>query len=606
MELTTSQQNVLDATMSAERGQSIILRGFAGTGKSVTASKIIESFLNDKKSVMVLTPTAAALSVLRKKLSDYAGRVQFKTIASLMTRHQSVLKFKDVLAFYPTLEDGAELEALRESSVHDLKNVFDIIDELFTMFSAVNPSITYEEVRNCFTILFSKQNDKSYIKSREELAKYYGSISKNEGHLKVSDYLSIIIDTHALSDLVKKAYQSDIFDPIVYDSEFDMKPLVDIRDGIFGYDLVVIDEMSMVGREQALMYDAAVSEKTAASEADQILGFEPEDTRPVTLISGDPGQLEPVNSEFNHWCEMNVDNKKVFELNEVLRSTDEIANIGLVIRQNLGIRQVADIFPQFKTYKRDTSLNDIYLDNEQTFKDCDVALSFTNATVKLLNDRMRYSKGLVGPVQPGDKVVINRNDEYFGGSPKYTNGTILSVEKDLTNEVIELLQREVDLHKDELYMVRNQSQILDALKFGKIKYVLCRDDENTVYSFFMNAIADKFNSRESSEIYAILKGSNFFDKRKELNQIVATSIGESIENTELNLSLVSYRLIDARFAHAMTVHKSQGSQFKKVIYVVSGKELWIQRKNSKSKYVNAPVYVAVTRAQEEVNVFYID
>lgn len=606
MELTTSQQNVLDATLNAKRGQSVILRGFAGTGKSVTASKIIESFLKERKSVMVLTPTAAALSVLRKKLSNYAGSVQFKTIASLMTRHQSVLKFKDVLTFYPTLEDGPELEALQESSIHNLKNVFDVIEELNTMFSAANPEIQYEDIRSCFTILYSKQNNKEYIKSRDELAKYYKYIVRTDGADKVSDYLSIIIDTQSLSKLVTKAYRSDIFDPIVYDSEFDMKSIEDIKDGIYGYDLVVIDEMSMVGKEQASAYDAAVSESPVASEADQILGIEVEDTRPITLISGDPGQLEPVNSEFNHWCEMEIDGETVFELNEVLRSTDEIANIGQVIRQNLGIRQIADIFPQFKTYKRDTQLNEIYQDNEQIFKDCDVALAFTNASVKLLNDRMRYSKGLIGPVQAGDKVVINKNDEYFAGSPRYTNGTILSVEQDLTDEIISLLQQEVDLHKDDLYMVRNQSQILDALKFGKIKYVLCKDDEDAVYAFFMNAIADKFNSRESSEIYAILKGSNFFEKRRELNQIVANALGSSIENTELNLSLVSYRLIDARFAHAMTVHKSQGSQFKKVIYVVSGRDLWIQRQNSKSKYVNAPVYVAVTRAQDEVNVFYIE
>ena len=56
----------------------------------------------------------------------------------------------------------------------------------------------------------------------------------------------------------------------------------------------------------------------------------------------------------------------------------------------------------------------------------------------------------------------------------------------------------------------------------------------------------------------------------------------------------------------MTVHKSQGSQFKKVGYVVSSKDLWIQSKDlTDSRFKQAPVYVAVTRAQEDVTVLYI-
>ena len=65
-------------------------------------------------------------------------------------------------------------------------------------------------------------------------------------------------------------------------------------------------------------------------------------------------------------------------------------------------------------------------------------------------------------------------------------------------------------------------------------------------------------------------------------------------------------LVETKFAHAMTVHKSQGSQFKKVVYVVSSKDLWIQSKDSKdARFKQSPIYVAVTRAEEDVVVFYI-
>ena len=65
-------------------------------------------------------------------------------------------------------------------------------------------------------------------------------------------------------------------------------------------------------------------------------------------------------------------------------------------------------------------------------------------------------------------------------------------------------------------------------------------------------------------------------------------------------------LADVRFAHAMTVHKSQGSQFKNVIYVVSSRDLWIQSQDLKdSRFKQAPVYVAVTRAIENIKILYI-
>ena len=67
IKLTEYQDKVRQAALNAENGDIIVLRGFAGTGKSVTASEIIKSL--DART-LVLAPTAAALSVLKAKLAD--------------------------------------------------------------------------------------------------------------------------------------------------------------------------------------------------------------------------------------------------------------------------------------------------------------------------------------------------------------------------------------------------------------------------------------------------------------------------------------------------------------------------------------------------------
>ena len=103
IKLTEYQEKVRQAALNAENGDIIVLRGFAGTGKSVTASEIIKSL--DART-LVLAPTAAALSVLKAKLADSGA--DFRTLTSLMTRHQLVVKFGTVKTFYPVIASSAE------------------------------------------------------------------------------------------------------------------------------------------------------------------------------------------------------------------------------------------------------------------------------------------------------------------------------------------------------------------------------------------------------------------------------------------------------------------------------------------------------------------
>ena len=75
--LTEKQQKVLSAVKNAEAGDVIVLRGFAGTGKSVTAAEIMRTL---SSKTLVITPTAAALSVLKTKLIKMTKRLTLRQL----------------------------------------------------------------------------------------------------------------------------------------------------------------------------------------------------------------------------------------------------------------------------------------------------------------------------------------------------------------------------------------------------------------------------------------------------------------------------------------------------------------------------------------------
>ena len=90
-----------------------------------------------------------------------------------------------------------------------------------------------------------------------------------------ADNYVMMIDTDMLSDLMKKTFGINPFDPIVEESQFDFKSAESVAAEIEGFALVVIDEMSMMSEEQSNLYKRAVE-----------ICADP----PITLVSGDPGQ----------------------------------------------------------------------------------------------------------------------------------------------------------------------------------------------------------------------------------------------------------------------------------------------------------------------------
>ena len=577
MKLTEKQTAVLTAVQNAQPGDFIVLRGFAGTGKSVTASEIMKDL--DCKT-LVITPTAAALAVLKRKIdSQDIKNVTFRTIASLMSRHQLVIKFTNYKEFSPVIGTRELVNAMKQFSDRNLRTVFEVQEEI----ADLHPALTIEEVAKAVQLKYVTREKEIIFKSDEEFENF---LFVNDIDLKYAiDNFIIMVDTEMLSDLMIGKFKINPFDPIVEESQFDFRVAAEIADDISKYALVVIDEMSMMSDIQAKLYKQAVE---LCEDA------------PVTLVSGDPGQLKPVEGEFNEWCNAKDNGRDVFELTDVLRSTDSIATFGQMIRMNVPLKTIAPTDSRIVEFERNTSLNEIYKLHEEDFKQSDMVLAFTNKDVNELNEKIRYSKGLIGHVQIGDKIVVNRNvGRDRSNGILHANGQIYRVVEDLSKEFLEQLS---DLQSSKnlgLDFLRN------ALERQIIKLIKTVDDEGIEKYLFVSSNCYSLSSRELKELEVAVNKSirnnlNFAEK-SQLQQIF------------YNLGMMSLadkfdfpNLVDVRFAHAMTVHKSQGSQFKNVIYVVSSRDLWIQSQDLKdSRFKQAPVYVAVTRAIEDIKVLYI-
>ena len=577
MKLTEKQLAVLTAVQNAQPGDFIVLRGFAGTGKSVTASEIMKDL--DCKT-LVITPTAAALAVIKRKIdSQDIKNVTFRTIASLMSRHQLVIKFTNYNEFSPVIGTRELVNAMKQFSDRNLQTVFEVQEEI----ADLHPALTIEEVAKAVQLKYVTREKEIIFKYDEEFENF---LFVNDIDLKYAiDNFIIMVDTEMLSDLMIGKFKINPFDPIVEESQFDFRVAAEIADDISKYALVVIDEMSMMSDIQAKLYKQAVE---LCEDA------------PVTLVSGDPGQLKPVEGEFNEWCNAKDNDRDVFELTDVLRSTDSIATFGQMIRMNVPLKTIAPTDSRIVEFERNTSLNEIYKLHEEDFKQSDMVLAFTNKDVNELNEKIRYSKGLIGHVQIGDKIVVNRNvGRDRSNGILHANGQIYRVVEDLSKEFLEQLS---DLQSSKnlgLDFLRN------ALERQIIKLIKTVDDEGIEKYLFVSSNCYSLSSRELKELEVAVNKSI----RNNLNFVEKSQLQQIFYNLGM-MSLTDKfdfpNLVDVRFAHAMTVHKSQGSQFKNVIYVVSSRDLWIQSQDLKdSRFKQAPVYVAVTRAIEDIKVLYI-
>lgn len=548
MTLTDAQNEVKQRVLDAldKKDKSIItLRGNAGTGKTFTATEIIKDVLNDKnKSIIVIAPTNNALGVLRKKLRDIQSqKLNFSTLSSLISVPRQYVEF---MKFKFNLDDVG---------MHELTNLLqqlkcDFIEEII---------IRDTQMRfNYMTQSYEKED--IYIINKEKLHKALNNRLRN---VKMND---IKIDVEYIND---QPYE--------------------IREKLRRFDLLVIDEMPMVNEEEVeLLKDAirlSCNENVQSPLSKKNLN---ENTPimcpyPVHLFAGDHSQLRPIQGKPNQYMtnEAKGSENDIYQLNEILRSTDKISKIGRAVNKGTSFENLARMFPeQIQFYKNDTET--FIKENIEDFANSNITITFENKNVRLLNDLIREHKGFASSkdVKEGEQIIVTSSSKTPDCQVMFANGEEYIVEKIYSDDEAEEL-----LLKDDnsiFTKIRQRSQdneqfkeIFDYAKVivrgGDFKLVILNDGEVKKYAWLSSDL--NYN-----------KSFAFDQSMLKLNDLAM-----------INGHVAP--VVNASFGYARTVHKAQGSEWDAATILLTKRDLYITRNRT-----NLP-YTAITRPKNNLKVF---
>lgn len=541
MELTKEQQAFVDAVTSDalnETKKVYILKGFAGTGKTVTVANVASKDVF--KKVLVAAPTVKARNVLNMKLSSMITNKNFDYI--------TIAKLLEVPS--EEIEVMSSTYKLNESGMEDLKKLLDKM------------RISYDDyvTKKTFTV-------------------------KNSRTGEFEDEIKYIINTFGLrGEFIKKFKQAgkDMVSEVT--PSFNFKSDYEVTEKLSKYNLIIIDEMSMA-RQDSIKFFIDCWSKLNKYYLDNgsIYG----QSIPTIVFAGDGGQLQPVKAEINDYFDKNFNIEEhdevgyLGELNTILRSTDEIAKMAGLIRKNTEPKLAADISPQGLIFKGD--LNKFIKAHPEKLATCDMAIAYKNDDVNTLNMAIRNIKGFNGDsVNVGERLLITENtpaDEF--GNVEYTNGETVIVKKIFSKDEAKGLFDEYDYkivekHIDEM----DKELILLAIDKGNIDLIETESEDGSIKRCFIQ--------------HDMLNGYNNF------NNII-------YETLKAISKLVDGRcpMIKANFGYALTIHKSQGSEWKNVLIWVTSKNIWVLKKYD-SKNWRSLVYTAYTRAAEVAQLIYAD
>lgn len=512
MKLNQKQEEVYQAITKANSGSVFGLRGYAGTGKTAVASAIINNPRFEK--VLVAAPTGGALDVLRRRFDNDPemdrDKISYSTLALLMKQPQSHISYKKWR--YSLTQDGVDklIDALANEGVNTAGHI-------------------------------------NSVKRKGETV--------------------WLVDVQALNSQLPKSKYTLLEEGV----EFNNKDSDDITKALEEFDLVIVDESSMVDAGTYRLL-------TQAHKA-----IDPEKA-PILVFCGDDGQLPPVASKGapvrdsmpNPMMVRTPNDKDIFLLTEQMRSTDNVGKLAIEVRQGADLVDCEGV--TVHSYKQ---LNLLYAKNRQLMKDSDVVLTFMNKTVEALNDYLRRDKGFSGEVAAGERLVVLRN--YWAKDPGHIDPPSLLL---TTSEVVEVAEVYTPEQAVNLLSERAEHEGLDmldelALPLQDTKYALRHGNINLV----------RFTNGKLAFIEPEIQW------RGDLN---FKMIGLDVNSL---LPYIRIPLIEAKFAYAMTVHKSQGSEFEKVVYIATRKHLNIQRDRRDSANWRAP-YTAITRARTDITVLF--
>ena len=487
MTFNEKQQSAFDAMMNGLPGDVFALRGFGGTGKTVTVSRVIKEY---KGSVLIAAPTAAALSVIKQKLQVSRRNIFFKTLASLC---QSPVTKVTLLGKDWIIAEPEDIDSLNRLTLKFGVNSHDFIT-----------------------------------------VKTYRSKT------------SIVVDDKGLTNALQRKVKSA---KVMVGTDFIFKQPDDVIDQLTSVDLFVVDEYSMVDGEMHAFIMSVLQQ--CGSDA------------PVFIACGDAGQLQPVNGEVNDLIQARPDNMKIFELTDIMRSTDNVAKLAFLVRSGAKLSGLAR--QSEHVIQASGDISEIYEQHKHIFDQADVALSFMNKTVDALNTYMRADRGFANVVNPGEQIVVKKNAGYSGGSIAFANGEILKVARRLDasrvgTEIVQAVDRSA------------KTEALDIARALTDGLFLPVEFENGSVGLIEPTLRYVSNNK----------------------------MRQWIASLDMYFSDTGWTFIPADFAYSVTVHKAQGSEWDNVVYVVSKRDLFIQGGSWH------PLYTAITRAKKNITVLYVD
>lgn len=530
MNLTSYQQQVFDRIHQSD-DDIITLRGFAGTGKTHTAVDIIKSYINQSKHVCVGAPTAAALGVIKSKLKEFKhAPIDFKTVASLLKTPVEQVKIGDMISYHLNDKGVAQLKTLLNNV--NAPNKDKVVIDTFKYIKVMDPD----------SGLVKPKRVKAYGVNKEELYNAFkNSISKN---LKMSD-----IDTSP---------------------EFVYKEASEVLDALKFFDLVIIDEMPMVN-----------SAETRLIEKAKELALENDTKFPRIVFVGDSAQLQPVEGMINPYMKSQPDDKNIFELTEILRSTNEIALIGKKIKDGVSLYSLMNNFKDY-IHEHNQRFEDFIADNLDSLAEKDILLTFTNKSVDKLNKAMRVQKGYSDdtPIQPDEPIMVRVNAR-AGDDIIFANGEEFNIESVYEPE-------------NALYAMKEGFEFREARKYINFNNDEFSDAMALVSSGRIRLTKLKSNNIEERERLAWLsdnlkyayQGFEFEQSLKRLEEIASFNDGE-------------IPVLHASFGYARTIHKSQGSEWNNVGIIMTKYELKMQSLPNLQ-------YTALTRAQNDLDAYIIN
>lgn len=525
VQLTDQQQSIYNTITRSLPGSVFGLQGYAGSGKTFLSSAIVTNLRF--KNVLVLAFTHTALDVLKDKLGSDAQNMSMHTITSFVRTNLPAI------------------------TVNGKMYVFNGIDDATTRGS----QFTQKKLSSLLDLDFPGVNILEYIETDDDGYKTLGQYDLAHAMIQANPSMSVKADVY-----------------------FSRRPAHMVADALRNFDIVLIDEGSMVSAED---YDLIKAGHDTLVQSDP-------SQAPILIMAGDPGQLRAINSEMNSLMSQEPNGTNIFKLNTVLRSENHIVELANLIRSGATFDQLLD---HDSVYKVSGNASFVLMTKKKLIMESDVVLAVTNKTVNWLNMKLRsYKKLPADTVTVGDKLRMSANagcGGITGSGAEFPNGMQLIVDEVFTDQAFiqQYLLDMVDATASEY--IKSHLEKLEERK-GEVEAIssLFEDDGYVLVAC---------HSRDEDE------GSRVMVMPK--NPIAAS---EGLPPLYQKFSHILYAytgvpICFVQYGYAMTIHKSQGSEWDTVSIILSEKEIDFIAQGGTAWNT---LYTAVTRARSQNHIFY--